>query len=436
MFLYGAFRHNSNITKIQHPGNDIIFHKKNGKEMKIPNKIVYIIISVIVLSIIIYALLPENQENANNESSSNVDYNQLDEIIFNVKTEIINKGDLIQNIVSNGIVRAEQELEVTSNINGVISNINVYEGKYVNENDLLIELDDREYKINLREAEERIIEAKVNYGLLIKDAPSDNAESIEQINIEKELSVLESQFNNSQINEKDYLERKDELEMKLIFTGAKREELILNKSGYNSAINQIERAKLNLEYTKIRTPFNGVVGNFDLVVGQRINAGTPLLKLFSNQTMKIDINILESELNQIKTGNSVEIEIPALKSEKFYGKVTRISPFIDVENRTSKVIVSIRNIDAKIKPGMFARVLIASNTLKDRIIIPKSALLVRDKRNLVFTVEDSLAKWKYVDIGEQNEKYIEVNSGVIAGEKVIVDGHFNLAHDSKVRIVN
>jgi len=178
--------------------------------------------------------------------------------------------------------------------------------------------------------------------------------------------VLESQFNNSQINEKDYFERKDELEMKLIFTGAKREELILNKSGYNSAINQIERAKLNLEYTKIRTPFNGVVGNFDLVVGQRINAGTPLLKLFSNQTMKIDINILESELNQITTGNSVEIEIPALKGEKFYGKVTRISPFIDVENRTSKVIVSIRNIDAKIKPGMFARVLIASN-VKDPI---------------------------------------------------------------------
>jgi len=89
--------------------------------MKISNKIVYIIISVIVLSIIIYAFLPENQENANNESSSNVDYNQLDEIIFNVKTEIINKGDLIQNIVSNGIGRAEQELEVTSNINGVIS---------------------------------------------------------------------------------------------------------------------------------------------------------------------------------------------------------------------------------------------------------------------------------------------------------------------------
>lgn len=404
--------------------------------MKIPNKIIYIIISIILLIVIVFAFLPKEQESANNESSSNVDYNQLDEIIFKVKTEEIKKGDLVQKIIANGIIRAENELDITSNINGIIKNIKIYEGKYVQKNDTLLTLDDREYQINLREAEERIIEAKVNYGLLIKDAPTDSLKGKEIQLINNQLIELEQRYKNSIISEKEFNEKKNDLEMKLIFTGAKREELILNKSGYNAAINQVERAKLNLEYTNIIAPFSGAVGNLDLVVGQRITAGAPLFKLFSTYNMKIDINILESELNKITIGNNVEIEIPALKGEKFVGQVSRISPYIDIENRTSKVIISIRNIDSKIKPGMFARVLIASNILSDRILIPKEALLVRDKRNLVFTVEDSLAKWKYVYIGEQNEKYIEIIKGVDVGEKVIFDGHFNLAHDSKVKVIN
>ncbi|MBK8945429.1 MAG: efflux RND transporter periplasmic adaptor subunit [Ignavibacteriae bacterium] len=404
--------------------------------MKISNKIIYIIVTIILLSLFVYSVIP-NQTNEETEANSyNVDYNKLDEIIFNVKTTKVFKGDLVQTITANGIVRAEKELDITSNINGIINEINIYEGKYVNKNEVLISFDDREYKVDLREAEERIIEAKVSYGLLIKDAPADTVGNIKQIEIEKKLKKLEEDYTNNQIAENEYLKLKEDLEMKLIFTGAKREELILNKSGYNAAINQIDRAKLNLEYTKIKAPFSGVIGNFDLVVGQRSTAGNTLFKLFSSSIMQISIDVLESELNKIKIGNKAEIEIPAFQSEKFIGKVERISPYIDTENRTCKVIISLKNIDHKVKPGMYVNVKITSNILTTRNLIPKEALLNRDKRNLVFTVEDSLAKWKYVDIGEQNDEYIEILNGVEAGENLIIEGQFNLAHDSKVRIIN
>ncbi len=403
--------------------------------MKISKTIVYLIVSAIILISVLYVLIPSKSEDARSEDISEVNYNKLDEIIFNVKTKEIKRGELVKKIVANGIVRAAKELDITSNINGIIDEINIYEGKYVNANEILVKLDDRESKINLREAEERIIEAKVNYGLLIKDAPEDEGKSKEQERIEEALKNLELNYENKNLSKSEYELEKDDLEMKLIFTGAKREELILNKSGYNAAVNQIERAKLNLEYTKIRAPFNGVVGDFDLVVGQRIVNGNKLFKLFSTYIMNIDINILESELNKIEIGNDVEITIPAIPNEKFYGKVSRVSPYIDTESRTSKVVISIRNKDSKIKPGMFASVLIASKKYSDRILIPKEALLVRDKRNLVFTVKDSLAKWKYVEIGESNNEFIEVLKGVNEGEQIIVEGHFNLAHDSRVKVV-
>lgn len=404
--------------------------------MIISKKIIYPVFILIILVVIVYAFLPSETNSENDGNYQNVDYNKLDEIVFNVKTETITRGDLVQKILADGIVRANKELEITSNISGVISDINVFEGKHVGSNELLLELDNREYKIDLREAEERIIEAKVNYGFLVDDSPKELSKSEEQIAIEKELKELEIKYENSQLSEGEYLNKKEELEMKLIFTGAKREELILNVSGYNAARNQIERARLNFEYTNIKAPFAGVVGDFDLVVGQRINSGESLFKLFSTYTLNIEINILESELNKISIGNEVDIEIPAIPDEKFIGKVSRISPYIDIENRTSRVVISITNKDSKIKPGMFARVLIASKKYSNKILIPKQALLVRDKRNLVFTVEDSLAKWKYVDIGKKNEEFIEITKGVDVDEKVIVEGHFNLAHDSKVRIIN
>jgi multidrug efflux pump subunit AcrA (membrane-fusion protein) len=84
---------------------------------------------------------------------------------------------------------------------------------------------------------------------------------------------------------------------------------------------------------------------------------------------------------------------------------------------------------------MFATVNIETASLKDRILIPKDALLVRDRRNLVFAVEDTLAKWKYVDIGEQNDDYIEVLRGISPGEEVIIEGHYTLAHDAKINVI-
>ncbi|KAB2847904.1 MAG: hypothetical protein F9K42_09585 [Ignavibacterium sp.] len=85
---------------------------------------------------------------------------------------------------------------------------------------------------------------------------------------------------------------------------------------------------------------------------------------------------------------------------------------------------------------MFASVKIETDILKNRVIIPKEALLVRDKRDLVFVVQNNLAKWQYVNIGQQNDEYIEILNGVSPGDSVIVEGHFNLAHDSNIKSVN
>ena len=404
--------------------------------MKISLKTGLIILSGLIITISAIWFLPAEDPAREETNYNKVNYEKLDDVIFNVETKKITRSDFVQSINASGIAKAARELSVTSNLSGVISKINIYEGKKVKKDERLVKLDDREYNIALNDAEVKVTDARVEYGFLIRGATVDSSSVENAKAIEEQIAVLKKGYESGKISEKDYNSQKEDLDLKLLFTGAKREELILNKSGLTSAINQYKRAKLNLEYTSIRAPFAGIIGNVELTVGRRINSGTELFKLFDLRTVKIEIGILESEIHKVKIGNLAEVKLPSLIGEKFKGKVERVSPFIDPETKTCKIIVTVENAEGKIKSGMTAEVKIETNVLHNQILIPKEALLVRDNRSLVFIVENDLAKWKYVDVGEQNDEYYQILKGVEPDEDVIVKGHFTLAHDAKVKVVN
>lgn len=393
-----------------------------------------LIVAALIITLLIVVFPADSTEEANHENV-NINYDKLDEVIFDVKTDRVKRGNLLLYINANGIIRANEELELNSNISGVINTINIYEGKQVKKGELLIGLDDREYEIALNDAIAKVTDAKVEYGFLVRESVNDTTVNPKAKEYLEQINQLEKDFALGKIDETKYNDLKNELDMKLIFTGAKREEVIQSKSGLTGAINLYKRAKLNYEYTKINSPFNASVGDFDLVAGQRINAGQKLCKLFNNSTLKIDIGVLENDISKVKIGGSAKVEVPSVEGESFSGHIVNISPYIDKETKTCKVTVQLQNISNKLKPGMFAKVLLETENLNNRILIPKEALLVRDKRNLVFVAENGLAKWKYVQIGKQNDQFIEINEGVVPGEDVIVDGQYTLAHDAKIRII-
>jgi HlyD family secretion protein len=402
--------------------------------MKIPSKIIFLIFGIIALVVLVYALIPSENKEEEAKKTSEINYGKLDEIVFNVSTKEVIKGDLIKSISANGLVKAFNELDMVSNITGYIDKIFIYEGKLVNKGDLLLKFEDKEYNIAISEAEVNLMNAKIEYGFISREDVQ-NIDLKTADSIRTKLTLLETKLKNKEISEDEFLNTKEKLDLALIFTGAKRDEVLLNKSGMTNALNLINRARLNFSYTEIIAPFNGVIADFNLVDKQRINAGEKLFKLLDISKLKVEVGILENEIANIRVGNNAEVKLIALPGKTYLGKVININPLIDPETKTCRVTVEIPNSDRIIKPGMFASVNIESEILKNRILIPKEALLVRDKRNLVFTAEDNLAKWHYIQIGEQNDKFIEVIEGVIPGDKVIVEGHYNLAHDSNIKTI-
>ncbi|MCZ7610349.1 MAG: efflux RND transporter periplasmic adaptor subunit [Ignavibacterium sp.] len=402
--------------------------------MKISLKSVFGVLMVILTITAILILIPAKEDNTK-ENNSEINYEKLNDIVFNVKAKEVTMGNLIQSISANGLIKAYRELDIVSNITNYIDKIFVSEGKFVNRDDLLIKFDDREYQIAISEAEVNLMNAKIEYGFYTKEV-AQNIDANLADSVKVKLEKLEVMFKENKINKEEYLNTKEKLDLALLFSRAKRDEVLLNKSGMTNAINSSNRAKLNLSYTEITAPFNGVVADFSLVPKQRITSGEKLFKLLDISRLKVDVGILENEINKVHIGNNAIVRLTALPDKIYYGKVIYINPMIDPEIKTCRVTVEIINSDINIKPGMFASVKIETDILKNRVIIPKEALLVRDKRDLVFVVQNNLAKWQYVNIGQQNDEYIEILNGVSPGDSVIVEGHFNLAHDSNIKSVN
>lgn len=397
--------------------------------MKIKFKHSLIFLTVILVVVIAYSFIPDNPEDE--VENANINYGSLEEVVFEVKTTEILKGDLVKSVSANGIARAFNEVDIIANTTGYINNLDIYEGKSVSKGSLLLSLDDREHKIALEEAQSKLNEAKIQYVIQKREIGEINTNE-DGLKIRNELLKLENE--KIRLDNEQYEHRKNVLEAELILSGAEREKVVENRSGLTSARINFERAKLLLSYTKITAPFNGLISDLNLTEGTRVSSGEKLFRLVDVDRIKIDVGVLESDIASIRTGSNAQVIFNALPGKQFYGEIIFINPCIDPATKTCRVTVEVQNRNNRIKPGMFAAVVLSSQVLKNRILIPRTALVNRDRRNLVFVQEGELAKWKYIDIGEQNENYIEVINGVEPGEKVIIEGNFNLAHDAKIKV--
>jgi RND family efflux transporter MFP subunit len=275
----------------------------------------------------------------------------------------------------------------------------------------------------------KVTDSRVEYGFLARETPGDTANNPKAREIIERIQNLDKDFNEGKINELKYNALKDELDMKLIFTGAKREEIIQNKSGLTTAINAYKRAKLNFEYTKISAPFNGTVGDFDLVKGQRISAGQKLCKLFNTSTLRIDVGVLENDITKIKVGNLTKVEVPSITGETFSGRVVNVSPYIDKETKTCKVTIQIQTGSNKLKPGMFAKVLLLhqSETMNSSPAVPEETVQTDGQKHFVFVpLKEGYFLRRDVAIGARVDGYVKVISGLNKNERVVVKGGFLL----------
>ncbi|MEW5901091.1 MAG: efflux RND transporter periplasmic adaptor subunit, partial [Acidobacteriota bacterium] len=181
--------------------------------------------------------------------------------------------------------------------------------------------------------------------------------------------------------------------------------------------------------------FSGIITDIKVSPQENVSSGRELFTLVDISQIKVQAKVLESEIGKMRVGHEASLRFSAYPTKIFKGRVEAVSPVINPEDRTCAVHILVENPEEEIKPGMHAEVEIAADIYEDRLLVPQEAVLVRGGRKLVFAIEEGLAKWRYIEVGLENEDYAEVLDGVKEGEMVITEGHFTLAHDARVQTV-
>jgi RND family efflux transporter MFP subunit len=204
------------------------------------------------------------------------------------------------------------------------------------------------------------------------------------------------------------------------------------KSGYDRALYNLEIAQYNLEASELKSPFNGVVANL-FSKENNIPMGERFCTIIDNSKFEAEFTILENELALVKKGQLVRIVPFAFEDVTDPGIITQINPVID-QNGMARVKAICSNLDNKLTEGMNVKIVIEDN-LANQLVIPKQAVVLRNEKQIVFTLSEGSAKWNYVKTSLENSTSFVVSEGLKAGDTLIIEGNINLAHDAEVKVV-
>ena len=206
------------------------------------------------------------------------------------------------------------------------------------------------------------------------------------------------------------------------------------RSGYNSAVNQFEMAKFHLENATLRTPIAGTVANMFSKVYSAVNTSTPFCIILSEGKPEVDFPILENELPMIQVGDKVRIRAYASPDIESEGSIVSINPNVDREG-TVRIKAYIQP-HPKMVNGMNVRIGVF-RSLGKQWIVPKTAVVLRTGRQVVFVYKDGKAAWNYVTTGYENSTHYSITSETLKeGDEIIFDGNEHLADGTNVKLVS
>ena len=333
-----------------------------------------------------------------------------------------------------------QKAKLSTEADGPVVERLVEEGDVVEKGDLILRIDAREEQIALQEARAQLLEAQATYAVEA-DLPDglSGADTTALAAARRDYRRAQKAFAKGTAPREVVQSARRQYEAARVRTGLEREAVQAARTGLMAAEQAVARARLNLERTRVTAPFGGRVANLTVQGGQRVSRGEVVATLLQDRKLKVEVDVLESDVVDVRQGATAQVHVPALGGPHdpealFEGRVWAINPQVDDETGTARVTVALPNPNRRLVTGLHANVRLETGRLDGRLVVPDNAVLVRQGRDLVFVVEGGRAQWTYVEVGARSGNYVAITEGVQPGDTVAVDGHYALAHDAPVSV--
>jgi len=247
---------------------------------------------------------------------------------------------------------------------------------------------------------------------------------------------LRLELNQSEANlrklQRDY-ERNVELKDKGLISSGDFDKIRYDMEALEASFNL---AKLELDYTQIRAPIDGVISERFVRLGNTVSASEPVFRVTSFDPLVAYMHVPEREYRHIAKDQIVGIDIDALQDQRIIAAVTRVSPIVDPETGTFKITIEISDDQRRIKPGMFGRINIVYDQHENVLQIPRSAILEESGESSVFVIEDDKAIRRAVQTGYSNSGMVEITDGLVDDDRIVTVGQAGLKDDAVVTIIN
>jgi membrane fusion protein, multidrug efflux system len=317
-----------------------------------------------------------------------------------VTTVVAKQEDWPATLSSIGTLTAVHGVTLSADLPGVVVAIDFDSGRKVRKGDVIVRLDTRQERAQLRAAE-----------------------------AQRELSRLN-------------LERMSMLKDKKVASDSEYDRM---DAEFKQADAQRGEIQAMIDRKEIRAPFDGVLGIRQVNLGQYLNAGDPIIPLQSMDPIHVNFSLPQHDVGSLKIGAEVKVSSEGMAIAQPMGKITAVNSVINESTRNVEVQATLANPNGSLRPGMFVDVQIMLGTGTPVIALPASAINFAPYGNSVFIVGEMTdpkgAKYKgvkqqFVKLGEGRGDQVAVISGLNAGEEVVTSGVFKLRNGAAVVVDN
>lgn len=294
-----------------------------------------------------------------------------------VEVALAQTDTVVDAIQATGQIEAIQSTELRPEVQGRITEIYVREGQSVGLGTALFKVDDAELKSQVAQADAERQLARQAFERT-KQLIAQNASSA------SDLEQAEAKFRSADAN--------------------------------------YDLLKTRLDRTVVRAPFAGVAGRRLVSIGTYVSSQTPLISLQSVNPQYAVFQVPERYAERLRLGQLVSFQVAALPGKNFSGEVVFVNPVVELPSRTITIKARVPNSERQLQAGMFIEARLATDIRPRAVIVPEDAILPLQGQTFVWASNQGKAERRPVVLGVRTAGWVEVLSGVSAGDSVVVGG--------------
>jgi len=338
-------------------------------------------------------------------------------------------GRLPRMITVTGTLAADEEVVAAFKVAGRVSEIAVDLGSIVSRNQVLARLDPTDFRLRVEQADAALRQIRARLGLP-PEGSDDHVDPEQTATVREARAVLdEARLNKermAQIFEKNFISKADlDVAVSRLLVAEGRYQASIEDIRDRQALlaqrkSELALARQQLVDNVLYAPIDGAVRERKASVGEFLAAGTPVVSLVRIHPLRLKVATPEREATAIRVGQTVRVRIEGDGGE-YSGRVARVSPVIDKQNRTLTAEVEIENRQGRLRPGSFATAEIMVVAEQPAVLIPSSAIVTFAGIEKVIGVKDGRAVERRIRTGRRTGNRVEILEGLAPGEMIVAE---------------